>query len=216
MEKSQESVPEVISGVRENAAEQPGTVGMTRFALRHWDPNVPGTKIEGMTPDELVAIVSKALREGAELVDGYAPFCKHIFIENASETRAGYCEITAENMEQVRTGYVARREGELPVLARWLEGVTAPRAKFLDVILYTRASLEQEADAKPNIERDVPDADWGIVTINGELRPQESPMLPITMMRNALGKAEGGSGHPLDRGAYLASCDFWNAHAVIQ
>jgi hypothetical protein len=28
---------------------------------------------------------------------------------------------------------------------------------------------------------------------------KETPMEPITMMRNALGKTEGGSGVPLDR-----------------
>ena len=38
---------------------------------------------------------------------------------------------------------------------------------------------------------------------------------PITMMRNALGREEGGSGMPLDRAAYEAACSYWAAHAQI-
>lgn len=203
-------------GFSENSAERIASIGMTKFALRQWERDFSGTKIEGMTPEELVAIVNDALKNGAELVDGYAPFCKHLFIENTSETCAGYTEITAENAGAIRTGYVARRDGELPVLTRWLEGVQAPKAKFLDVILYDRKALEEEAAATPNMEYDVPDADWGIVSINGELQAKESPMTPPTMMRNALGKKEGGSGHPLDREAYLIACDFWDKYATVK
>jgi hypothetical protein len=43
--------------------------------------------------------------------------------------------------------------------------------------------------------------------------PVETPMAPITMMRNALGVEEGGSGVALDRGAYLRSVEFWSTHA---
>jgi len=43
--------------------------------------------------------------------------------------------------------------------------------------------------------------------------PEETPMAPITMMRNALGVAEGGSGVPLDREAYRRSVEFWRSHA---
>lgn len=43
------------------------------------------------------------------------------------------------------------------------------------------------------------DYDFGIVSVKFEDEKKETPMDPITMMRNALGKAEGGSGVPLDR-----------------
>ena len=36
------------------------------------------------------------------------------------------------------------------------------------------------------------------------------------MMRNALGREEGGSGVPLDRAAYEAAAAYWEAHAAIQ
>ena len=41
-------------------------------------------------------------------------------------------------------------------------------------------------------------------------------MQPITMMRNALGKEEGGSGVGLDRAKYKESVDFWTKHASIK
>lgn len=44
----------------------------------------------------------------------------------------------------------------------------------------------------------------------------ELPMSPITIMRNALGAEEGGSGVPLDREAYLTSVKYWDQHAMIQ
>jgi len=201
---------------RENTTEKIGITGITKFALRHWDSKFAGTKIQGLTPDELVNLVNSALQSGAKLVDGYAPFCKHLFVENTTETKAGYGEITEENMLLLRTGYLTRREGELPVLQRWLEGAEAPKAKYLDIILYSREALEDEAAKTPNMERDVPKADWGIVSINAELQPRETPIPPITMLRNALGKEEGGSGVPLDREAYIRSVEFWKIHASIQ
>jgi len=54
------------------------------------------------------------------------------------------------------------------------------------------------------------------VAINAELQPAESPMPPVTAMRNALGKDEGGSGVKLDRDAYAKSVEFWSSHAVIR
>lgn len=44
----------------------------------------------------------------------------------------------------------------------------------------------------------------------------ELPMKPITMMRNALGKEEGGSGVPIDREEYLKSVEYWKKHAIVQ
>jgi len=40
-------------------------------------------------------------------------------------------------------------------------------------------------------------------------------MDPITMMRNALGKEEGGSGVPLDRNLYDKAVDYWSKHVSI-
>jgi hypothetical protein len=43
------------------------------------------------------------------------------------------------------------------------------------------------------------DYDFGIVSIKPQDELHETPMDPITMMRNALGKEEGGSGVKLVR-----------------
>lgn len=49
------------------------------------------------------------------------------------------------------------------------------------------------------------------------LPPSLVPVLqPITMMRNALGREEGGSGVALDREQYEAATAYWEAHAAIQ
>lgn len=193
-------------------------IGMTRFALRHWDPAFAGTKVVGMTPDEFVAFVNEALANWAVMQDGYAPFCKHVFLVNQTETLAGVAEITLSNQHLLRSGYEARRDGELPVLVRWFNhaDVTPPRAIVLDVILYSREQLEQEDAGKPKEERDVPDAEWGVVSINAEMQAAEAPMPPTTMVRNALGKDEGGSGVPLDREAYMRAVEYWGKYAVVR
>lgn len=56
---------------------------------------------------------------------------------------------------------------------------------------------------------------WGIVYIKAQAENFETPMAPITMLRNALGKAEGGSGVPFDRAAYDASLLYWKTHATV-
>jgi hypothetical protein len=50
------------------------------------------------------------------------------------------------------------------------------------------------------------------------LLPARPPacLQPITMMRNALGREEGGSGVPLDKEAYEKSTAYWEAYAQIQ
>lgn len=56
---------------------------------------------------------------------------------------------------------------------------------------------------------------WGIIAIKAQNVNYELPMAPITMLRNALGKEEGGSGVPLDRDAYLQSVEYWKSHAIV-
>ena len=44
----------------------------------------------------------------------------------------------------------------------------------------------------------------------------EISMDPITMMRNSLGKEEGGSGVSMNREEYKKSVDFWEKNAIIK
>jgi hypothetical protein len=156
---------------------------------------------------------------GAPLVDGYAPFCKHVFVPNFAGARAGALRITPANAHLLRSGYGARTPSELPVLQRWFpEAAVAPVpvAKMLDVILYSREQLIKEraatgrGDAPP-----LPDAPWGVISVKAQDEGTELPMQPITSLRNALGREEGGSGVPIDREAYARAVAYWQEHAPI-
>ena len=139
------------------------------------------------------------------VLDGYAPFCKLHVHRNWTRTRCLTVPITADNRHLLRSAYQARNAQELPVLTRWFEGVQAPVADYLLAILYDREQLAKEGEPI--------DADWGVVGCLYTAQPEEIPMAPITMMRNALGVEEGGSGVPLDRAAYQRSVAFWEANA---
>ncbi len=190
-------------------------IAITEFALRNWEPDASGTRMKGISPEALVQDCNAATAGGAQLVDGYAPFCKHLFLNNKTDTLCGFAPITDANQRYLKSGYRARREGERAVLERWFDGIEAPRAKWLDVILYSHAQLVIEAQGFPE-EQPVPDCDRGIVSITGTLEPVEPPMPPITQLRNALGTAEGGSGRPIDVEAYDRAVAFWDAHAAIR
>jgi hypothetical protein len=139
------------------------------------------------------------------VLDGYAPFCKLHLHRNWTSTRCLTVPITDANRHLLRSDYEARTIDELPVLVRWFEGVEPPVAEFLVVILYSRDQLAKEGTAIT--------ADWGAVGCMYTAAPGETPMAPITMMRNSLGVDEGGSGVPLDRTAYRRSVEFWRGHA---
>lgn len=155
----------------------------------------------------------------APLVDGYAPFCKHVFVPNFAGARCGALRITPQNASLLRSGYGARTANELPVLQRWFPEAAVspvPVARMLDVILYSREQLVKEraatgrADAPP-----LPDAPWGVISVKAQDEDYELPMQPITAMRNALGREEGGSGVPIDRAAYAKAVAYWQEHAPI-
>lgn len=189
-------------------------IALTDFARRNWQPGASGTRVEGITPQDLTDRCNAAVAQGADLVDGYAPFCKHLFLQNNSATRCGFAPVTPDNAPLLRSGYVARRAGEMPVLERWFEG-EAPIAQWLDVILYSQAQLRQEAADFPD-DQTLPECDWGIVSIIGTLQPVEPPMPPITQWRNALGRAAGGSGQQIDPDAYARAVAFWDRHAAVK
>jgi hypothetical protein len=128
--------------------------------------------------------------------------------------------ITPANEGLLRSKYEARNDKELPVLTRFfpaeLMGVKSnlPTAKYLDLILYSREQINQEnaAQGRPVNPCTAP---WAIVSIKAQDTDYELPMTPITAMRNALGKAEGGSGIPLDRDSYMEAVNYWKDHATV-
>ena len=194
------------------------TFYLDRFARRQFNnKDYTGTQIK-FDEDTFEARINELWDSGKlQLVDGYAPFCKHLFVDNFAAVECGYARITAENKHLIESCYEARKEGELAVLVQYFDRakIPPPQASHLDIILYSREQIIQE-NLDMGEEPPKTDSPWGIISVKGQLCDFELPMQPITMMRNALGRSEGGSGVPLDREAYKHSVDFWVKHCSIK
>lgn len=169
---------------------------------------------------EFEDIVNARYKEG-DLKDGYAPFCKHLFVVNDfSEVKVNVLPLTKENEHLVRTEYAARNDKELPVLQRFIPldlvggEENLPVAKYLDLILYSREQIQKENESMGK-EKGEEMAPWGIVSIKAQDVDYELPMNPITVLRNALGKDQGGSGITLERDAYMESVNYWKDNVVV-
>ena len=122
---------------------------LDEFAMRQWDdPKYGGTRID-FDKAEFVRRVHGAHAASAPLVDGYAPFCKHVFVPNRPGLKVGAIPITPENEHLLRSGYSARSDAELAVLTRWFpaDKVDIPDATYLGVLLYSREQLVKERSA---------------------------------------------------------------------
>jgi len=216
-------------------------IKITEFAERHFDKDFGGTKILDFSVEEFekrINIETYSISETkthnfyefgdgsddlyVKLMDGYAPFCKLLAIKNFTNAKVGSMPITLENYQYIRSGYSARREGELPVFSRWLElPLGKPVAEWLILVLYDKNQIDKEAKVEYNKNPSLKkykafDADWGVVAILGQSHSNEEPMKPETMLRNALGIEEGGSGVKLDREKYLESVEFWGNNATVK
>ncbi|KAG7340609.1 DUF3228 domain containing protein [Nitzschia inconspicua] len=179
-----------------------------------------GGTVFSMTIQEFEDIANERYKE-EDLKDGYAPFCKHIFLKNdfAENVKVNVLPYSG-NEALVRTEYAARNENELPVLQRFIpmDAIGGPdklpQAKYLDLILYSREQIQKENESMGK-EAGTETAPWGIVSIKAQNEDFELPMNPITQMRNALGKDQGGSGIPLDREEYMKSVKYWEANVIV-
>ncbi|KFN49316.1 DUF3228 family protein [Arenimonas composti] len=179
-------------------------IEMTDFARRRLFPgDGRATAIQDCTAGEFTARLNAEPPHA--VLPGYAPFCRLHVHRNWTSTKCSVIPITAENRHLLRSAYEARTPAELPVLVRWFEGLQPPVANWLIPILYSREQMAKEGTPIA--------AEWGIVGCLYTLEPEEIPMVPITMLRNALGVGEGGSGVPIDRAAYARSVAFWSTHA---
>ena len=180
------------------------SIVLTDFARPRLFPREPRRNtIQDITPAQFEQHLNDV--PPLQVLDGYAPFYKLHVHRNWTSTRCLAVPITGDNRHLLRSDYEARTRDELPVLVRWFEGLEPPVADYLIVILYSREQLAKEGTAI--------DADWGVVGCMYTAELVETPMAPVTMMRNALGVEEGGSGVPLDRDAYSRSVAFWRVHA---
>lgn len=186
------------------------------FAARQFDdPNYAGTRIN-FDKEAFAARMNELCSDESKLVGGYAPFCKHVFVENFVGAKVAVLPITEANRALLQSDYQARTEKELPVLNRWFpkDKVEVHEAKFLDIILYSREQLILERQAM-NDTNPVPEEPWGIISVKAQDEPFETPMQPITAMRNALGREQGGSGVPLNREEYMRSVKYWQENAPV-
>src|SRR4051812_48825328 len=121
---------------------------LDKFAFRQWDDaSYPGTRMPpGVSKS---AFLEHVVAQGPQpLVDGYAPFCKHVFVKNfVPGLKSATVALTAENKGLVESAYQARTEKELPVLVRWMAAERAPArpdATWLDLILYSKEQIVKE------------------------------------------------------------------------
>ncbi len=180
---------------------------LSKFALSHFDDTKHKPAIPGISPKKFEKEINRRIPVAEKT--GYAPFCRLFFYENWTNAQSGIIEITDEIQPFIRTEYEARRETELPVLMRYFPGEHLNlKAKYLCVIVYDKNQMAKEG-TKIN-------ADYGIVNILRLMDLTEPPLPPITMMRNALGINEGGSGVPINRTEYLASVYFWDKNISVK
>ena len=180
------------------------TITLTDFARPRLFPReLRGNTIQDISAAEFEQYLNE--HPPLKVLDGYASFCKLHVHRNWTTTKCLSVPITNDNRHLLRSDYEARNSDELPVLVRWFEGLKPPVANFIIPILYSREQLAKEGSPI--------DADWGVVGCIYTMEPEETPMAPITLMRNALGVEEGGSGVPIDRKAYRQSVEFWRTHA---
>lgn len=161
-----------------------GTIKITQFALRHFEPDFGGTKILNVQPqdfeqhlnifkdlyfdqpeDRMIDDKSGIVR--VDILDGYAPFCKLLVMKNITDCKTGTLPITIENYQYLRSGYSARREGEFSVFSQWLELPVKhliPRAEYTVSILYDKAQIDKEL--KIDYEKEI--ASGGIDSIGLE------------------------------------------------
>lgn len=200
---------------------------MDSFALRQFSKQQPSIYIN-YNPLEFEKIIndyytSNISSNPSILKSGYAPFCKHLFIKNfIPDLSSTTVTITDKNSHLIRTAYEARTEKELPVLRRYilkedLDESHKQASLFLDVILYSKEQITLENKAMNNEDSNSSlDYDYGIISIKPQNCDWELPMDPITMMRNALGKDEGGSGVSLDKEKYMKSVEYWEKNVIIR
>ena len=180
------------------------TITLTDFARPRLFPReLRGNTIQDISAAEFEQYLNE--HPPLKVLDGYASFCKLHVHRNWTTTKCLSVPITNDNRHLLRSDYEARNSDELPVLVRWFEGLKPPVANFIIPILYSREQLAKEGSPI--------DADWGVVGCIYTMELEETPMTPITLMRNALGVDEGGSGVPIDRKAYRQSVEFWRTHA---
>ena len=215
-------------------------IDYTNFVMRHFKEDFKGTNLSKFDKGDLLDLINNAYDElfmidvnpesttEVELLDSLYPFCKYLVIpiEGVLDIPCKTKCIEPADYQFIEWDYSSRTPDELAVATRWLnlpKMFPRPKSKYLIAILYTREQLESEHLAQET-EPDVTpvtfelheDTEYGIVSLMGTIEPYPDPLVPITMMRNALGKEYGGNGTPIDRAEYDKSVEFWRHHILVK
>ena len=206
--------------------EKPKPLILDKFAYRSFD-STKNTNYINMPKDEFVQKVNEVYNSTNDLVEGYAPFCKHLFVTNfVKGLKPCHLEINDEIKPLIISKYDSRQKNELPVLIRYIDLNTVNKEKisdalYLDLILYSKEQIISEMKEMKAEENEInemigKDFDWGIISIKPLNVNHELPFVPITIMRNSLGKNEGGSGVPIDRKKYMDGVEFWSKNVELK
>ena len=205
------------------------TVGANEFVFRQAKRDFVGTKLRASDILAFQNIATIALnfsyessseeeRENMKYVSiqpGYADFVREVIIvgDVISEFRTPIARITNENFFFLKTKYETRSgdERDIPHLVRYFprDSVETLPAKAVRLILYSREQLVEEKSSFTG-------SDWDLISVNAEPYEESVPMVPFTLIRNALGSEFGGSGVKLCREDYAKSVSFWERHAMVE
>ena len=207
-------------------SKNPKPLILDQFSYRAFDKSRTSNYIN-MDKNEFTKKVNELYKSESMLVEGYAPFCKHLFVVNfVKGLKSCHIEINKDNEKLIISKYDSRQKNELPVLIRYIDLNSIDKekiedAKYLDLILYSKEQIISEMGEMKFEEKEIDemrnkDFNWGIISIKPLNVNHELPFVPMTIMRNALGKNEGGSGVPIDRKKYMEGVDFWSKNVELK
>ena len=193
------------------------------FVNRQFSPGFSGTKVDLEIKDELLEVINDTYINGdsKQLLNSDWNFCKYLVIKNDFDVKCAVREITLDIYPYIRTDYVQRTPDELAILSRFAQlppGFKSQKANYIVLVLYSKRQLEKEFKPKEEGQEFYFDdsVEWGIVSIMGTVLPYPDPLVPITIMRNALGVEEGGNGETLNKKIYNESVEFWSKHILVK
>lgn len=187
------------------------------FVERQFSPTFSGTKVPADKKEILLASANSDLAINGHLIDSEWDFCKYLVILNDIGVKCAVRPITLDIYPFIRTDYSQRTPDELPILTRFAQlppGFKGQEANFIVFVLYSREQLLKEFKGDEFYFDE--DVKWGVVSIMGTLEPNPDPLVPITIMRNALGTDEGGNGEKLNKKVYLESVEFWSKNILVK
>ena len=204
--------------------------GLTKFVTgRHFGESSgshAGSKFPASNTPESVIAHLNVLALDTPLVPSSIPgmedFCLHLIVPNWTEAKTGVVSIESIDRSLIKSDYVVRAgangddRDEPMYLARWIEegdlGCDRPVAAYLDAVFYSREQLIKEM---PAMFADY-EHEYGAVSFSLHMSPEESPMSPDTVLRNALGREYGGNGTPFCRVTNDLGADYFNRFILVK